>query len=63
MELWQAPPLVKGRTLQAVISFGDTSCGGPTFAYRLDTDAARSFLASFLDLGKSEGGDEDERDD
>ncbi len=56
-------PLVKGRTLQAVISFGDTSCGGPTFAYRLDTDAARSFLASFLDLGTSEGGDDDERDD
>ena len=56
-------PVMKGRTLQAVISFGDTACGGPTFAYRLDTPSARSFLASFVDLGRSEGGDEDERDD
>jgi hypothetical protein len=55
--------LIQGRTLQAVISFGDTACGGPTFAYRLDTASARSFLASFVDLGKSEGSDDDERDD
>lgn len=56
-------PVLKGKTLQAVISFGDNACGGPTYALRLDTNAAQSFLATYVDLRGSHGGDDDERDD
>jgi hypothetical protein len=60
-------PLLSGRTMHAVISFGDTACAGPTFAYRLDTNDARSFLAGFVDLRGHdhdvEADDEDAEDD
>jgi len=39
-----------GNTLVGVHSIGDRSCGGPSFATRTDTPAARSFLSSYVDL-------------
>lgn len=39
-----------GNTLVGVHSIGDTSCGGPSFATRVDTASARSFLSQYLDL-------------
>jgi hypothetical protein len=39
-----------GNTLVGIHSVGDTSCGGPSYAYRLDTPDARSFLSQYVDL-------------
>lgn len=39
-----------GNTLVGVHSIGDDACGGPSFAYRLDTPDAQSFLSQFLDV-------------
>ena len=39
-----------GNTLVGVHSIGDTSCLGPSFATRTDTDSARSFLSQYVDL-------------
>jgi secreted trypsin-like serine protease len=56
-------PLLKGHTIIAVHSIGDTACGGPSFAYRLDLEAARSFISNYVDVKGSEASDADERDD
>jgi hypothetical protein len=56
-------PNLKGRTAFAVMSIADDECGGPAYAYRLDTAHARAFLANFVDLKGREGNDDDERDD
>jgi hypothetical protein len=56
-------PSLRGRTILAVTSIGDDSCRGPTYAYRLDTDAARSFLANYVSLKGDRRGDDDERED
>lgn len=56
-------PIVKGRTILAVHSIGDTACGGPSFAYRLDLETAQSFLAHYVDLKSSLGNDDDESGD
>jgi secreted trypsin-like serine protease len=56
-------PLLKGRTILAVHSIGDTACGGPSFAYRLDLEKARSFLAAYVEIKGVEGNDDDERGD
>jgi hypothetical protein len=56
-------PNLKGKTVFAVMSIADDACGGPAFAYRLDTAHARAFLANFVDLKGHEGNDDDERDD
>lgn len=55
-------PSLKGRTVFAVMSIADDACGGPAYAFRLDTGHARAFLADFVDLKGREGNDEDERD-
>ncbi len=55
-------PVLKGKSILAVISFGDLACGGPTYAVRLDTAAARSFIANYVDLKGHEANDDDERD-
>ena len=34
----------------AVHSIGDDACGGPSYAYRLDTPDAQSFLSQYLDV-------------
>ena len=39
-----------GDTLVAVHSIGDDACGGPSYAYRLDTPDAQSFLSKYLDV-------------
>jgi hypothetical protein len=39
-----------GNTLVGVHSIGDTSCLGPSFATRTDTESARSFLSGYVDL-------------
>ncbi len=52
-----------GRTLVAVNSIGDDSCQGPSYSYRLDSLAARTFLLKYVDIRGSEGNDDDERDD
>lgn len=39
-----------GNALVGVHSIGDTSCGGPSYATRTDTPAARSFLSQYVDL-------------
>ena len=53
-------PVLSGRrNLLAILSIGETDCGGPSYAYRLDTDAARSFLAQFVDLDSSTAEDDD----
>ena len=39
-----------GDTLVAVHSIGDDACGGPSYAYRLDTPDAQSFLSNYLDV-------------
>jgi secreted trypsin-like serine protease len=59
-------PSLRGRTILAVTSIGDDSCRGPSYAYRLDTDSARSFLANYVSLkggGKDDERDEEEDDD
>jgi hypothetical protein len=57
-------PSLRGRTILAVTSIGDDSCRGPSYAYRLDTEAARSFLANYVSLKGDRGDDErDEEDD
>jgi hypothetical protein len=58
-------PVLSGRrNLLAILSIGETDCGGPTYAYRLDTASARSFLANFVDLrGDRRGGDDDDDDE
>jgi secreted trypsin-like serine protease len=39
-----------GDTLVAIHSIGDNACGGPSYAYRLDTPDAQSFLSNYLDV-------------
>jgi len=39
-----------GTVLVGVHSIGDDACGGPSFAYRLDTPDAQGFLAKYLDV-------------
>ena len=39
-----------GTIVVAVHSIGDDQCGGPSYAYRLDTPDAQSFLSKFLDV-------------
>jgi secreted trypsin-like serine protease len=39
-----------GDTLVAIHSIGDDACGGPSYAYRLDTPDAQSFLSKYLDV-------------
>ena len=39
-----------GNTLVAIHSIGDDACGGPSYAYRLDTPDAQSFLSKYLDV-------------
>jgi hypothetical protein len=56
-------PSLRGRTILAVTSIGDDSCRGPSYAYRLDTDSARSFLANFVSLKGDKGDKDDERED
>jgi hypothetical protein len=56
-------PSLKGTTVFAVMSIADDACGGPGYAYRLDTPHARAFLANFVDLKGREGSDDDERDE
>jgi hypothetical protein len=60
-------PVLSGRRhIIAVLSIGEDDCGGPSYAYRLDTSSARSFLAAFVDLSSDQheedtddGNDED----
>jgi hypothetical protein len=52
------PVMQSARRVIAVLSIGETDCGGPTYAYRLDTPAAQSFLAQFVDLRGNKGDDE-----
>jgi secreted trypsin-like serine protease len=56
-------PSLRGRTILAVTSIGDDSCRGPSYAYRLDTDSARSFLANYISTKGGRGGGDDERED
>lgn len=57
-------PVLQGRRMiLAVQSIGETDCGGPSYAYRLDTPAARSFLAGVVDLANSSADDEDDSGD
>jgi Trypsin len=56
-------PSLKGRTILAVTSIGDDSCRGPSYAYRLDTESARSFLAGFVSLRGDRDRDDDDEDD
>ena len=39
-----------GTMVVAVHSIGDDACGGPSYAYRLDTPDAQSFLSKYLDV-------------
>ena len=39
-----------GDTLVAVTSIGDLRCGGPNYAFRIDTASARAFLGQYVDL-------------
>jgi secreted trypsin-like serine protease len=39
-----------GTMVVAVHSIGDDQCGGPSYAYRLDTPDAQSFLSNYLDV-------------
>jgi len=39
-----------GETLVAVTSIGDLRCGGPNYAFRIDTASARAFLGQYVDL-------------
>jgi hypothetical protein len=39
-----------GDTLVAIHSIGDDACGGPSYAYRLDTPDAQSFLSKYVDV-------------
>ena len=39
-----------GNTLVAIHSIGDDACGGPSYAYRLDTPDAQNFLSQYLDV-------------
>ena len=39
-----------GNTLVAIHSIGDDACGGPSYAYRLDTPDAQSFLSNYVDV-------------
>ena len=39
-----------GNTLVAIHSIGDDACGGPSYAYRLDTPDAQRFLSQNLDV-------------
>jgi secreted trypsin-like serine protease len=39
-----------GNTLVGIHSIGDDACGGPSYAYRLDTPDAQSFLSQYLDV-------------
>ena len=39
-----------GTMVVAVHSIGDDQCGGPSYAYRLDTPDAQSFLSMYLDV-------------
>lgn len=54
------PVLQARRHIVAVLSIGETDCGGPTYAYRLDTNGARAFLAGFVDLRGSTADDDDD---
>jgi len=56
-------PSLRGRTILAVTSIGDDSCRGPSYAYRLDSEAALSFLANYVPVKGGRGGGGDERDD
>jgi hypothetical protein len=57
-------PVLSGRRgLIAVLSIGEDDCGGPSYAYRLDSSAARSFLANFVDLPGHDREQEEENDD
>jgi hypothetical protein len=50
--------VLDGMTLMAVISVGDTTCDARTFAYRVDTKSAHSFLKEYVIGfgGKDKGG-------
>ena len=39
-----------GTMVVAVHSIGDDQCGGPSYAYRLDTPDAQSFLSNYVDV-------------
>lgn len=39
-----------GTMVVAIHSIGDDACGGPSYAYRLDTPDAQSFLSKYLDV-------------
>jgi hypothetical protein len=39
-----------GTMVVAVHSIGDDACGGPSFAYRLDTPDAQGFLSTYVDV-------------
>ncbi len=39
-----------GTTVVGIHSIGDDACGGPSYAYRLDTPDAQSFLSKYLDV-------------
>jgi secreted trypsin-like serine protease len=43
-------PALLGTTVVAVHSIGDDQCGGPSYAYRLDTPDAQSFLSQYVDV-------------
>ncbi len=43
-------PALVGTVVVGVHSIGDEACGGPSFAYRLDTPDAQSFLSNYLDV-------------
>lgn len=43
-------PALVGTVVVGVHSIGEEACGGPSFAYRLDTPDAQSFLSNYLDV-------------